>query len=152
MGSVQKVWKCIMPSSVGAWWYVFLQRGFGFRGPTSRILVPFRVILLRYPYPFNFFSLQIYTDLKNGPRSWGKKLYVWKSTLIFNWNIWVTDSALTEQYTFSWKTNLSFGYSSLKSLEFLMEHSLSDRILATISFPCHEPRQIYITWTNEIIK
>ena len=39
-------------------------------------------------------------------------------------------------------THLSFGYSSLKSLDILGVHSLTARILAAISFPCHLPRQV----------
>ena len=37
---------------------------------------------------------------------------------------------------------LSFGYSSLKSLAILGVHSLSARILAAISFPCHFPLHV----------
>lgn len=37
---------------------------------------------------------------------------------------------------------LSLGYSSLKSRDILGVHSLSARILAAISLPCHFPRQV----------
>ena len=44
--------------------------------------------------------------------------------------------------TLGWEKILSLGYSSLKSRDILGVHSLSARILAAISLPCHFPRQV----------
>jgi len=46
--------------------------------------------------------------------------------------------------------NLSFGYSSLKSRDIRSVHSLSLRILATISLPCHLPHHSYSAVSNSI--
>ena len=67
---------------------VLPQKLFGFWGRKWYIPVPFWVTVLQYPLPppalpFKKNSLQIYTDLKNGPVSWKK---VWNQTKV--WKFW----------------------------------------------------------------